>query len=275
MKRWNTPWLRRASLLAASLVVGACVTRGAHEEVVRDRDRLRDEVDVLAVQNADLERRAQRLEAGSRSLGGERVALIEELEELREANAALERRLYETERELVRTEDDLSRLRDTYDELVADLESELEAGRIEVQRLREGMRLHLPSDVLFGSGSAELTSGADAVLSSVAKRLKSMPHQIRVEGHTDAVPIRDPKASRFPSNWELAGARAASVVRWLAKAGVDPGRLSAVSYGAYRPIATNETREGRSRNRRIEIVLTPDRGNAGSSEAPVASGPRP
>jgi chemotaxis protein MotB len=95
------------------------------------------------------------------------------------------------------------------------------------------------------------------VLKKVAARVRELPHRVEVQGHTDDVPIREDARGRFPSNWELAAARASDVVRLLADDGVDPTRLIAVSYGEFAPVASNETDEGRARNRRIEIRLHP------------------
>ena len=283
MRLWNTRWrpLRRASLLVAPLALVGCVTQGSHDEVVRDLEVARVEAARLQKRNAELSNRQERLEAGNESLAAERVVLREEVEDLRQAQAALavrartlDRARGELESDLRAREGEIRRLRETYDGLLADLESELESGRIQVEQLRSGLRLNLPSDVLFASGSAQLNAGGRDVLKNVASRLKNVPHQIHVEGHTDDRPIRDPKTSRFPSNWELAGARAARVARWLVDAGVDPRRISAVSYGDYRPIASNDTQEGRTQNRRIDILLVPSEGAGGEGAPPVASGRR-
>ena len=128
------------------------------------------------------------------------------------------------------------------------------AGQIEIEQLREGLRLNLAQDVLFASGSAQVNRAGQDVMRRVADRVKATPHAIVVRGHTDNVPIR---SSRYPSNWELAGARAAGVVRLLEKGGVGSERLSAVSLGETQPRMSNATPEGRARNRRIEITLKP------------------
>jgi len=80
---------------------------------------------------------------------------------------------------------------------------------------------------------------------------------IRIEGHTDNVPITGSLAQRYPTNWELSAARAINVARYLQKQAVDPGGLSAIAFGEFRPVADNGTPEGREKNRRIEIVLVP------------------
>jgi chemotaxis protein MotB len=111
------------------------------------------------------------------------------------------------------------------------------------------------------------------VLGKVAERIKSVPHRVEVGGHTDDVPIR---TARFPSNWELASARATGVVRILAQQGVDATRLSAVSFAEFAPVADNETPQGRARNRRIEITLKPvDVETAAAAAAPPAPGAVP
>jgi chemotaxis protein MotB len=167
----------------------------------------------------------------------------------------LETNLRESESEVVRHTEEVEQLRQTYGELVSDLESEVAAGRIEIDQLREGLRLNLSQEVLFASGSARLNEQGRGVIGKVAERLATAPQRIEIQGHTDDVAIRGPLARRYPSNWDLAGARAASVVRLLAERGVPPHRMSAVSFGPFQPVAPNDTPEGRARNRRIEIRL--------------------
>ena len=119
---------------------------------------------------------------------------------------------------------------------------------------QRGLVIRLLTDkVLFDSGAAELKPEATPVLTKVAEILsKEGVHQVMVEGHTDNVPIR---GSVFPTNWELSTARASRVVRFLIAGGVAQRRLSASGYAFLHPIDTNGTAAGRSRNRRVEIVL--------------------
>jgi chemotaxis protein MotB len=271
MKPYNTRCLPRpeAVLLALALFAVAsagCVTRGTHQEVVDERDR-------LAHDKAELEDRVRRLNASNESLGAERVRLIEEMEDLFQTRATLERDIHKLERTeailsealrereaaLASTSEDeeLRNLRGTYHGLVDDLQAEVAAGQIEIEQLRDGVRLNLTQDVLFASGSAELNAAGVAVVRKVAGRVKSLSHGVEVQGHTDPIPIRRRAATRYPTNWELAAARASQVVRLLQQEGVEPQRLSAVSFGPYRPLASNATREGRAKNRRIEIRVEP------------------
>lgn len=248
-----------------------CVGLGSHQEVVGERDALVE--------------RLQLLEASNASLSAERVSLLESLEDIREERTALDRNVQQLhkqeaeltssllarETELTRQNVEVVRLRDTYKALVEDLESELAAGQIAIQELREGLQVHIADEILFASGSARLGTQGAQILLKVAGQLAKLPHAIEVAGHTDNLPITGVLARRYPSNWELAGARAASVVRLFERAGVDPSRLVVVSHASTRPIASNDTPEDRSRNRRIEIHLkpsrsAPDTGPAGSSQ---------
>jgi chemotaxis protein MotB len=113
--------------------------------------------------------------------------------------------------------------------------------------------------VLFDSGQAQVKSAGLDVLKQVSDILKTVSDkQIRIEGHTDNVPISAKLKGRFKSNWELSTARATTVVRYLIDQGsVDRQHLSAVGYADTQPQASNDTEEGRSANRRIEIVLYP------------------
>jgi len=274
MKRYSTRSLQLASLLLVALACG-CVTRGTYET-------LRGERDELESQKKALETRVAKLEASNASLETERLHLIDEMEDMRQTHGSLKSRvdrlkqseerlsrdLAAREAELAKREAELAKLRGTYDGLVADLEEEVAAGQIQIEQLREGLRLNLSQAILFPSGSARLNPGGVAVLRKVSERLRSLPNAVEVQGHTDNVALR-PSAS-FPSNWELAAARAAEVVRLFEAAGVSPDRLTVVSFGENAPIASNDTPEGRAKNRRIEIRLKPVPSASPAAETPLA-----
>lgn len=246
--------------MALLLAGGGCVSLDAHRQLTGQRD-------ALSRQNSQLQEKVRRLEVSNESLDDERVQLMEETENLREIRRNLERdvgRLRQTEIELTDhlaareiEVDELHELRGTYEGLVADLESEVASGQIEIEQLREGVRLKVSDEILFDSGSAELGREGTALLTKVAGQLHDIPNRVEVQGHTDDVAIVGVLAKTFPTNWELAGARAARVARLFQQQGVDPERLTAVSYGPYRPIALNDTPEDRALNRRIEIRLLP------------------
>ncbi|MDR2577433.1 MAG: flagellar motor protein MotB [Chitinispirillales bacterium] len=125
---------------------------------------------------------------------------------------------------------------------------------IRVQVTESGIAIKIADPIGFESGSADLRPEVQTVLRNIASIINESPTSlIRVEGHTDNIPI---STARFPSNWELSSARALSVVRHMARTGgIDPARLSAIGYGEYRPIVPNTTAENRRTNRRIEIYV--------------------
>ncbi len=257
--------------LAASLFCSGCVTRTAflelqkqHDEIVSARDDLASRVERLEIERNSFEE--QYLDA-QESYEDERITrstLASDLARVQIQATRLDKDLgaerlarMEAANALVRRETQLASMQSTYDELVTDLESEVSSGQIKIERLREGLRLHVSDDVLFASGSAELDQIGRNVLIKVAALLKELGDFIEVRGHTDDRRIRGSLAKRFPSNWELAAARAARVVRLLEEQGVPGDRLAAVSLGPNDPIVANDSAENRARNRRIEIRLKP------------------
>jgi chemotaxis protein MotB len=124
---------------------------------------------------------------------------------------------------------------------------------IQVTHTHQGTRLSFEDQVLFDFGKATINPAGFVFLNKIADVLGKMPYAVRVEGHTDNVPIQ---TRRFPSNWELSVARAVSVVKHFAEvSNIDPQRLSAVGYGESRPVAANDTLPNREKNRRVEILL--------------------
>jgi chemotaxis protein MotB len=115
----------------------------------------------------------------------------------------------------------------------------------------------MSSALLYHEGAVALTPKGVAALDTVAPQFSSETYEIDVVGNTDDLPIGGAFRERYPSNWELAGERAAIVVRHLQSRGVDPGRMRAVSAGQYHPIASDQTPAGRAQNRRKEILLRP------------------
>lgn len=141
-------------------------------------------------------------------------------------------------------------------EMVARFKTLIDAGTLEVKIANGRMVLAMNTDILFASGSATLSADGKQALTEVATVLAGMPDKaFQVEGYTDNVPIR---SKQYPSNWYLASGRAIGVVDHLISAGMAASQLSGASYGDQHPVAPNETKEGRSANRRIEIVVVPD-----------------
>lgn len=128
----------------------------------------------------------------------------------------------------------------------------IKQGMIVVRHGETWLEVEIKTDILFSSGSAEVASLAQPTLQRLVQILKPFPNVIRIEGHTDNVPIN---TRVFPSNWELSAARAASVVHLFTQQGLEPTRLSVEGLGEYRPAADNSTAEGRNRNRRVVLVI--------------------
>lgn len=203
--------------------------RAADEALTRERAERAGRQDEAAALSAELERLRQQL-----------LQLGTENRRYQEAFAADEKRLAgvaETQR----------RLRSNLDQLISDK-------TLGVEQVDDRLVLQLSDKILFPAGNDQLKPEGLTVLASVAEvlkqRVKGLP--IQIGGHTDTVPV---SGGRFVDNWQLSAARAINVVRFFEAQGLDPTRLSAVGYGAHQPIAGNDTPEGRSANRRIEIVL--------------------
>ena len=124
---------------------------------------------------------------------------------------------------------------------------------IQVTHSDEGTRLVFADRILFDFGKDAINTEGFRFLDKIAQALKNVPYPLRVEGHTDNVPIQ---TKRFPSNWELSVARAVNVVKYFAQVrNIDPQRLSAVGYGESRPLVPNDSPSNRARNRRVEILI--------------------
>jgi chemotaxis protein MotB len=276
--------IMQKGLLAVALAIGVlsgCVSqskyRALETRATAERAALEQELSTLRSERADLEAQKTSLERDLTALRDEVArrgaelsaiaALKSELESERDTLqrqiAALGDRLTDTEKRAVEVakekDEEIKRLRGTYDNLIQDLKGEIEKGEIKVKQVRDKLTVQLVEKVLFDSGKAEVKPEGRDVLAKVGKILRDISDkQIRIEGYTDSVPIGAALRRQFPSNWELATQRATTVLRFLQdKAGVDGKHLSAVGYGPYRPVASNDTETGRAENRRIEIVLLP------------------
>ncbi|HEY8875336.1 MAG TPA: flagellar motor protein MotB [Desulfosporosinus sp.] len=115
-----------------------------------------------------------------------------------------------------------------------------------------GLVVSIQETLLFESGSADITARARDILEKVSTVLAAAPNQIKVEGHTDNIPIN---TAKFPSNWELSVIRSINVVHILQHDGITPDRLSAAGYGEFRPVSSNDTEAGRGKNRRIDLLI--------------------
>lgn len=200
------------------------------------------------------------LESQLKETQQENAELSFQVEQLEQQNASLSRQL---EKKIQALSDEknkeINKLKSTYEELISGLQEQVEAGEITITRIADHLKVKIVDRIIFPSGEAELTESGVKVLRQVGEILKqAKSRRIKVEGHTDNVPIHPNIKSKFDSNWELSVARATNVVRFLSEeVGLDARNLEASGFGEFRPIATNKTRRGRAKNRRIEIRLLP------------------
>lgn len=151
---------------------------------------------------------------------------------------------------------DLSELERAKQELERRLKNEISDKEVKVEMMEKGLVITFVAEVLFDSGKAQLRKDSAPKLEKVASVLNTtvIDLNVGIEGHTDNEPI---KKSGWKSNWELSTARALSVLHFLSEEQVDESRLAATGYGEYKPVATNDTKDGRQKNRRVEIVILP------------------
>jgi chemotaxis protein MotB len=268
--------LALSSLLIAPFATG-CVKRSTYRTAIADAEAvemgLRSDLqagwereDSLEAHIAALEAEIQGLEASLEDVRGQRADMQDRLGQAADEVHRLEVLLSDQGTEYERLQERLEALRAVeaevrernaiYEDVLGRFRSLIDAGQLAVAIVRGRMVIQLPQDVLFPSGSATLGAEGRTTLTQVGRVLAELEDRtFQVEGHTDDVPISTPQ---FPSNWELSSARALSVVRVLIEAGVAPERLSGAGYGEYQPVASNDDREGRRLNRRIEIVMLPN-----------------
>ncbi len=130
-------------------------------------------------------------------------------------------------------------------------------GSLDVKRDKRGIVIAVADKMLYKSGSAELKEDAVNFLDQLVQPILEYPNPVRIEGHTDNIPIH---TKSFPSNWELSASRAINVAKYFVdKHDVDPGRITSIGYAEHKPVASNDSPDGRAKNRRVDIVLLSDK----------------
>jgi len=278
--------MRRALAFAAvAFSLTACVTQGTYDKKNEEANRFRhdweDEVAKRAVLQekiktmqaqldtlvADVNSLKEKIRSDEGSLATKESELRASRDRLLELQGLVDE-LSKSKKKLEAAKAELEKKSGEYEQLASALRGEIEAGRVELMELRGKTTVKMKDKILFASGSATLGAEGRDALRKVAEALRGFKAKtLRVEGHTDNVPTS--ASGPFPSNWELSTARALAVVHFLQEGGVDPTRISGAGYSEYQPIAANDTPEGRSLNRRIEIVLVPLEGAAAAPAAPA------
>jgi chemotaxis protein MotB len=268
------------SLLVMLAGTAGCVSKKDYQALEADLAKTRDELSKSQGEAKDL---GVALEESRRSIDllNTRIAEMENaLQIAQEALAQAEVRASEAETQLAEVLKDRSNLKASVEEMsqalaelkrqraqaearlavyrsvLAKFKEMIDNGKLKVKVVDGRMVLQLQTDILFPSGSAKLSKIGEATVQEVGKLLSEIPdRRFQVEGHTDNIPIN---TKTYPSNWELASARAINVTTAMVAAGMPATRLSAAAYADTRPTHKNDTEEGRAQNRRIEIVLVPD-----------------
>jgi chemotaxis protein MotB len=245
--------------LAVSIALAGCVTQGTfdalqaeHDKTVHslaDRDKevadLKASLAAEQAKSADAAARISKLEGDLANTLKDRSSLQASVEEMKNALAELQKRKVEADARIAE-----------FRGLLDKFKSLIDAGKLKVKIADGRMVVELATDVLFASGSARLSDEGKAAVIEVSGVLASIPNRaFQVEGHTDNVPI---STAQYRSNWDLASARAITVLKAMAEAGMPENRISAASYGESKPARANDSPEGKSANRRIEIVVVPD-----------------
>jgi chemotaxis protein MotB len=261
------------------LLLTACVS---HQQLQDQNRVLNTELKHARIELYEAEEKIKSLNAELSKLQKENTHSTEKLTDLQSKNTYLKNINIRLSRNIERLSQNVERLNndlkkkksviklqnkvirlldDTKKTIATSLKEEIAAQEIELVEIEDTLKVVFIDKIIFDSGSVEINQKGKKILLVVADSVRA--HRVQnllVEGHTDNMPLGPTLKERFPSNWELSVARAAAVVRFLQiKGRLQPERLSARGYSYFRPVASNETKEGRHQNRRIEIILGPSK----------------
>lgn len=248
------------------------------DSLTKELGNLKEKHAALTADNTALKAEYEKLQAEAAGLTKDKLALTRDkdgleqllkaksdslsqnISDLRQKVAILEgenNKLKEDISILQRAKDEkVKEVSNTYEKLLQNMKSEIALGQVTISELKGKLTVNMEAAILFDSGKAEVKDDGLEILLKIVETLKSVKDKaIRIEGHTDNVQISGALSRVFPTNWELSAARAINVARYLQQQGLDPAVLSAAAYAEYKPVADNATKEGRAKNRRIEITL--------------------
>ncbi|MBC8018385.1 MAG: OmpA family protein [Verrucomicrobia bacterium] len=277
-------YLTMTGLLALSLS-GCLVAESRYLKKVEEADSLTQNLNdlkqkhaTLIADNAALKAEYEKMCAESAGLSKDKLALTKdkgELELVLQAKSDtlsqnisdLRQKVANLESENIKLKEDIAGLQkikeekvrevsSTYEQLLQNMKSEIAQGQVTISELKGKLTVNMEAAILFDSGKADVKPDGLGILLKMVATLKSVKDKaIRIEGHTDNVQISGALVRQFPTNWELSAARAINVAKYLQQQGLDPAILSAAAFAEYKPVADNGDKEGRAKNRRIEITL--------------------
>lgn len=280
---------RLAYMILAGLMVlslsGCLVAESRYLQKVEEADNLTKELDslkqkhsALTADNTALKAKFETLRGEAAGLTKEKLALTKDKAELEEVLKAksdtlsqnisdLRQKVASLEGENSKLKEDITALQkvkeekvkevsSTYEQLLQNMKSEISRGQVTISELKGKLTVNMEAAILFDSGKADVKVDGLEILLKMVDTLKGVKDKaIRIEGHTDNVQISGALTKQFPTNWELSAARAINVAKYLQQQGLDPAILSAAAFAEYKPVADNGSKEGRAKNRRIEITL--------------------
>ena len=273
-------YLSSLGFFCTAVLLSGCVSKTTFEEKENELATCRKELTQCRTQVHDQNEKIEQLQSANASLRQEldstrkdmeayrgkshseliscvdnRHKLETDLEVIRQLHASCTKELDAKQTNLQELEAKTARFRDK-------LQTEIADRNVEIEQLRGQLSVRVLDKILFKSGSTDILPEGLAVLGKLATLLAAENDNIRVEGHTDTVPIGPQLREKYPSNWELSAARASSVVRYFEHAHkIDSTRMEAVGFSQYHPIAIGTAPEELKRNRRVEIVLTAAKAN--------------
>jgi len=280
-------------ILAVTLSLSGCVGKNTYQQKVNEAELLTHDVANLESSTALLRQEKSELQENISSLNERLVASLQQNSKLQRdllaAHANQERQAgnlnrhqqqlvdlqltneqllatvqdlnYALEKEKIAKEARLAKIKNTYNQLVGALEDEIKRGEVTISNLEGQLSVNLLNQILFDSGKTTIKKEGQKVLKSLGNVLSNFPDKaLQIEGHTDNVQISSSLKELYPSNWELSTARATNVVHFLQnQVGLPGKRMIAAGHSEYHPIASNEEASGRAQNRRIQILLVPNK----------------
>lgn len=231
-----------------------------HNKLVQENTALKTKFNLLTADAAVLAADKKQLEG---ILKGKSDTLTKNISELRQQVAEMRvenKKLTDDISELQKAKEEkvkeVEEVSDTYDLLLANMKNEIAKGQVTISDLKGKLTVNMEAAILFDSGRADVKPEGLDILAKMVETLKKVNDKaIRIEGHTDVVQITGGLTRTFPTNWELSAARAINVTKFLQQQGIDPRNLSAAAFAEHKPVADNGAKEGRAKNRRIEITL--------------------
>ena len=275
-----------ATTAMVALVLSGCLVAESRflkkveeaDNLTRELTDLKQKHEKLAAENTALQKEHDKLKSEASALGRTKEELTKDKAELEQVLAAksdtlsrnisdLRQKVSDLEAENKKLKDDIVTLQKvkeekvkevsgTYEQLLENMKSEIAQGQVTISELKGKLTVNMEAAILFDSGKADVKEDGLVILQKMVDTLKAVKDKaIRIEGHTDNVQISGALTRVFPTNWELSAARAINVTKYLQQQGLDAAILSATAFGEFKPVADNTTKEGRAKNRRIEITL--------------------